>query len=346
MLVLLGSLGLQTDAVAPTLGIDVTFVTVVLSSTTLLITFTALVFFVAELNAAREPAFQLTATGEAPRLELARSKRWHLFISHSWANQDAAATIKRQMQLLLPGVRIFLDIDDLDSIEALERHVGESAAMLLFLGSYKYFTSDNCKREVAAAQLHGLPLILAHDADATKNGWPLVMLKAACPRVQRQYVFYERASSADTANGDPRPVIPWHRTRDHQIVSLKLIAEHLLRASPAYAHDAQLSLALPGEISCCGLCFDSPTHVWVSERNEAARSVAIELVSISAMLSLVPAPARATEHERACGRLLEHRGRRDATLPQQEHLDVRPASRGRGATRDGEGRKDRDGARE
>jgi hypothetical protein len=108
VLVLLGSLGLQTDAVAPTLGIDVTFVTVVLSSTTLLITFTALVFFVAELNAAREPAFQLTATGEAPRLELARSKRWHLFISHSWANQDAAATIKRQMQLLLPGVRIFV----------------------------------------------------------------------------------------------------------------------------------------------------------------------------------------------------------------------------------------------
>ena len=67
-----------------------------------------------------------------------------------WANQDAAATIKRQLQLLLPGVKVFLDVDDLDSIDQLEAHVEASAAVLILLGSEHYFRSANCLRELAA----------------------------------------------------------------------------------------------------------------------------------------------------------------------------------------------------
>jgi hypothetical protein len=174
-------------------------------------------------------------------------------------------------------------VDDLDSIGALERNVSESAAMLLLLGSLEYFSSANCKREVAAAQKESLPLILVHDADKTKHGWPLVVLKAACSEAHRPYVFND-------AHGDARRVVPWHRTRDHQLVSLRLIAEHLLRASPAYGSEPTLSLSLPGEISDCALRFDMPTRVWVSEANEGARTIAEELISISSMLSLVPAP--------------------------------------------------------
>ena len=66
------------------------------------------------------------------------------------------------MQLLVPGVRAFLDVDDLDSIDALEVHVDESAAMLLLLGSANYFRSANCRREVVAAKAADLPLLLLH----------------------------------------------------------------------------------------------------------------------------------------------------------------------------------------
>ena len=47
-------------------------------------------------------------------LLLREGERYHLFLSHVWSTgQDQCAVIKRQLQLLLPGVVIFLDVDDL-----------------------------------------------------------------------------------------------------------------------------------------------------------------------------------------------------------------------------------------
>ena len=42
------------------------------------------------------------------------------------------ANIKRQLQLLAPGVKAFLDVDDLDTIANLEAHVGRSQCVLVF----------------------------------------------------------------------------------------------------------------------------------------------------------------------------------------------------------------------
>ena len=101
----------------------------------------------AQLRAAsRTPVLRLGATGHRPELTLAPHLKWALFLSHQWDNQvrgtgcvrirdacsrrfsaatlnerpnaqtsvcpfepqDVVATIKRQLQLLLPGVQIFL----------------------------------------------------------------------------------------------------------------------------------------------------------------------------------------------------------------------------------------------
>ena len=80
--------------------------------------------------------------------------------------QDANATIKRQLQLLLPKVEIFLDIDDLESLEkgVLEKEVHESAAMFVLVTPKErsdgkegnYFTSHNCMRELRAAVESGV----------------------------------------------------------------------------------------------------------------------------------------------------------------------------------------------
>ena len=58
------------------------------------------------------PILRDSQTMEPPVLLLGPGERYHLFLSHVWSTgQDQCAVIKRQLQLLLPGVVIFLDVD-------------------------------------------------------------------------------------------------------------------------------------------------------------------------------------------------------------------------------------------
>ena len=42
---------------------------------------------------------------------------YHLFLSHVWAHgQDLASTLKSNLRSLLPGIEVFLDVDDLKDI--------------------------------------------------------------------------------------------------------------------------------------------------------------------------------------------------------------------------------------
>ena len=53
----------------------------------------------------------LTKTGQPPELTLQKGQKWHLFLSHTWSTgQDANATIKRQLQRVLLGSSVFLDV--------------------------------------------------------------------------------------------------------------------------------------------------------------------------------------------------------------------------------------------
>ena len=62
------------------------------------------------------PILRDAQTMEPPVLLLGPGERYHLFLSHVWSTgQDQCAVIKRQLQLLLPGVVIFLDVDALQS---------------------------------------------------------------------------------------------------------------------------------------------------------------------------------------------------------------------------------------
>lgn len=76
-------------------------------------------------------------------------------------------TIVRQLQLLLPGIRIWLDVDNLDDVGKLEEAVQESVVFIVFL-SKGYFRSANCRRELYAALAGGKPFVAIHEADAAK----------------------------------------------------------------------------------------------------------------------------------------------------------------------------------
>ena len=51
--------------------------------------------------------------------------------------------IKRSLGLLLPGIVVFLDVNDMEEIDLIEEYVQASQCMLL-MASKGYFFSRNC----------------------------------------------------------------------------------------------------------------------------------------------------------------------------------------------------------
>ena len=187
-----------------------------------------------------------------------------MFLSHVWGTgQDQCASIKRQLQLLLPGVSIFLDVDDLESIDALEEYVDQTEVIMIFV-SKGYFKSGNCLREARCTVQKGKPIALVYDPD--RGGEKLEVIKQdECSDELRGPVF------------DGRDVIAWHRIKDFQQVSLKQLAEQMLLGTmggvgprPLFVH---------GELPRQKLTFRKKAVVYASPHIPGAAAVASELAA-------------------------------------------------------------------
>ena len=67
------------------------------------------------------PPVRLVSTRRVPELTREKHQRYHLFLSHVWSSgQDQMATLKRELQLLIYDINIFLDVDDLEDIGQLD----------------------------------------------------------------------------------------------------------------------------------------------------------------------------------------------------------------------------------
>lgn len=78
-------------------------------------------------------------------------------------------TLVRQLQLLLPSVRIWLDVVNLENVSDLEAAVADAAVVIPFLSS-GYFASKNCRREVYAALAETKPFVTVIELDKEKGG--------------------------------------------------------------------------------------------------------------------------------------------------------------------------------
>ena len=217
------------------------------------------------IEAARVPVMKLQATKMPPELSLADGGIWHLFLSHIWGTgQDQCATIKRQLTMLLLGVRIFLDVDDLKDIAALETYVDQTAVIMIFV-SKGYFKSKNCLREARCTVAKQKPIALVHDsASYLKSFMTVEAIKAdECPPELLGPIF------------DGREVIEWHRIIDFQSVSLKLLAQEVLRGCP-YPPEAP-RIFIEGELSMQKRAFRSRPRLYTSPNNPGARAVAEDL---------------------------------------------------------------------
>ena len=98
----------------------------------------------------------------------------------------------------MPGVSIFLDVDDLESIDALEEYIDRSQVIMIFV-SQGYFKSKNCLREACASVAKAKPLSLVYDP--VRGGATLQTIKEEeCPD-ELKPIF------------DGRKVIEWHRIK-------------------------------------------------------------------------------------------------------------------------------------
>ena len=221
------------------------------------------------------PVLHDPQTLRPPVLLLQKGERYHLFLSHIWSTgQDQCAIIKRQLQLLLPGIVVFLDVDDMQNIGDLESYVRVTSVMLFFLSS-KYFRSRNCLKEIWASLKYKKPIILVHERQEDKGGGPLEMLQAECTKELRDKIF------------DGRAPITWHRVSHYQQLTLKLIATEMLRHGPKYKSSSLLSpsnsgalpltLVMPGEVNLSELVLPKPLVLWCSPGNPGATRIAQEL---------------------------------------------------------------------
>jgi hypothetical protein len=204
------------------------------------------------------------------------------------------ATIKRQLQRLLPRIQVFLDVDDLEDIASLERHVSASAAVLIYLGSTRYFASPNCLRELEAASASARPLVCVWDEAKAP---PLEALRGACPEGHRARVF----------DGD---VVDWCRVKDFQLVALAQIAEQVLLACGT---GAASGLCVQGALAWAPLRFERPVLVYASPHNPDAAPVLARLCEQHAPLRAADT-ARAADQWLVCLSASCFEGERGAAL--------------------------------
>jgi hypothetical protein len=264
------------------------------------------------------PTIRLKTTGREPFLELPAGCIFHGFISHTWGTgQDQTHTIVRQLQLLVPEIKIWLDVDNLDDVGKLEEAVTTAGNFLIFL-SKGYFASKNCRRELYAARAADKPMIAIQEADKNKGGADIDELKEEC----RKYCTSEDAVALAFPTfpgsnevlkqvfGEEQHEMPivWVRVHDFQIASLKEVVLRLLQNSSYYksgghADELASGLMVPGEIGTFG--FKSPVTLLVCSANEGAWRIAKELQAVSVegrgaiRISLEEADTVVNEHSTA-----------------------------------------------
>ena len=231
-------------------------------------------------------------TGDMVQLSLEKHHKYHTFLSHIWGTgQDQVAAIKRQLCLLVPGISIFLDVDDLEEISALERYIDETAVILIFL-SKGYFRSKNCLREVVATVKKRKPVVLVWEPDPNKGGAPVEALKEELRGMKEKFVEWSFDATVEECEDyifresqlDGRPTVPWFRIYDFQLKSLSMIAQVVLTSTPAYNRSTRpLMTYVPGEVNVKTLPLKAPICFYVSPLNPGADAVAQEMTSISGL---------------------------------------------------------------
>ena len=225
------------------------------------------------LQVYRAPIVRLQSTGYPPNLEMPQNCENHIFLSHVWSSgQDKTHAVARTLQLYLPRLKIWLDVDDLEDVGRLEEYIAESAVILIFY-SEGYFRSKNCRREFYHAVVIEKPIIVVYDGYASI----LEEMKEECVMCCADDSPVEVHRLLDILMKDP---IQWLKEGVFSAESLKLVYFHLLRNLPFYRninkrHILDKGLRMPNDI--VNVPLPSSIELLVCEANGGACDLAIEI---------------------------------------------------------------------
>jgi len=215
------------------------------------------------------PTIRLKSTHREPMLEIPSGNLFHAFISHVWGTgQDQTHAIVRQLQLKMPMIKVWLDVDHLNDLGNLEDSVGVSVAFVVFL-SKGYFRSKNCRRELYAAIDLGKNIIVVLETDEQKGGATLDEMQQECSEccADRPDAAYKVFQT---------PPILWVRAHDFQLVSIKMIALQILRELKATSpRILAKGVYVPGELA--PVLLDASTVILACKSNKGASELAAEV---------------------------------------------------------------------
>ena len=193
---------------------------------------------------------------------------WHAFISHVWSTgQDQARSMKGLLREVLPGIRVFLDVDDLKEIGELERYI-EATHVIIVFASRGYFESRNCLRELRAAVEQGKKIVFVCEADAAKGAVSLdeELLKPLGPSKQANLAIRDYLAPAAARR------IEWQRVKPFLEVGLVQLAKELVDDHEISDHDplellgsvvSKMRVQLPRVEA-------SAAHIYLSAHNDGA----------------------------------------------------------------------------
>ena len=236
------------------------------------------------VTAVTAPTMRFASSGLEPNLELPQDISFHCFLSHAWSTgQDQTHTLARQLQLLIPDLKIWLDVDKLNDVGALEKSVKESAVFIIFL-SKGYFKSANCRRELYTALKECKPVVVVREADEAKGGADIEVFKEECRKecIETKPPAYEEYQGPtevlDRLFPEEQDPVVWVRVKNFQMESLKVITCRMLAHLPHYQNGPELSpmgLRVPEEQEPVG--FRTPMKLLVCSDNIGALSLAEEV---------------------------------------------------------------------
>jgi len=223
-------------------------------------------------NSINAPTIRLNSTGNRPNIEISNSCQNHVFLSHIWGTgKEKVHTLVRLMQIYLQGVKVWLDVDNLEDMTKLEKSVNESAVFILFY-TEGYFASRNCRREVYAAIKANKPFVTVYVNDATAIEDMKKECEAFCTEAPGSDIILESVFAND-------PVL-WlgNSQKVFAIESIKLIVLSVLRHFPYYQKNAeQLVRGLKIGRGLDPVQIRSPLVIYTCHANGRAKDIAEEL---------------------------------------------------------------------
>ena len=252
----------------------------------------------------RQPKLRYAGSNTLVVVPLPTGKTHHLFISHVWGTaQDQARVLRQRLQMVAPGLRVWLDVEDLTDISALEEAVDASWTLLILVTS-GYFQSKNCMRELVRCVATDTPRIAVVERDAAHGGLTEAEARQQCVAAGAKFASWGFDANGPTADaladallgtqgvGDAtvgtslaagKPVVAddgapivYERIGVFQQPMLRLIVQRLVGSREIY---------LPGEMKIARRGLLVPPsgghrfHVWCSHHNPGALETLNELTT-------------------------------------------------------------------